>query len=122
VKSRLLLALLATLLTACATSRQYSVSPLAGTWVNNSGITWVINNDGNYHVDIDQDGRRDSWGKLSVRGDEMRIRGTGGLQAGGCKQTGIYRYQLSAATLRFTLVNDRCKARKRHLSAEWRRK
>lgn len=96
--------------------------PFSGSWTNSSGMVWVINTDGTYDVDMDGDGHRDSWGTIRVQGEEVSIRGTGGLRAGGCKQPGVYRYEMNADTIRFTLVNDRCKMRKRYLAGEWHRK
>jgi hypothetical protein len=125
VTGRILAVASAFMLTSCAIvpHRSKMEIPFAGTWMNSGKIEWVINRDGTYHVDVDQDGQRDSWGTMSVRGDLVQIRATGGLLHGSdCRRAGTYRYSMSGDTIRVTLVEDRCKMRRRHLAGEWRRK
>jgi hypothetical protein len=111
------------LLGACATHEKSESSTLVGTWTNSIGTVWTIKADGMFDVDLDQDGKRDSWGKWSVKGDTVTFVRKGGMKPKGCEGKGIYRFSAEGSNgLRFSLVEDDCRVRVKNVTLPWKRK
>ena len=113
-------ALLATL-PACALFRHHKPAPLVGSWTNRTGAIWAVNRDGTIEVDVQRDGKRDSWGTYTVEGDLLTIRSVGGLLPKGCSGDGIYHFKREGAEVTFTLVKDSCKLRRTTILLGWHR-
>ena len=78
---------------------------------------------GGFDVDLNQDGKRDAWGKCTVEGGKVTIVGTGGTVPKGCaKAIGVYHFARSKDTLHFTLVKDACKERVKNVTLDWKKK
>jgi hypothetical protein len=110
------------LLGACAMFQKPVEPALVGTWTNSLGSVWMINADGTFDVDLDQNGKRDGWGTWRAAGDEVTLQRTGGIKPKGCGGKGVYHFAHSADTLQFTLVSDACKLRKKNVLLAWHRK
>jgi hypothetical protein len=111
------------LLHACATIAPTGPAAFAGTWTNSIGSVLTMKTDGSFDVDLNKDGKRDAWGKLTVEGTTVTIVGTGGVVPKGCaKTTGVYNFVRSKDTLHFTLVKDACKERVKNLMLDWTKK
>lgn len=119
----LVAALSLTLLQGCGIFPRRGPSALVGAWTNQTGTVWTIKENGTFDVDLDGDGRREAWGKYSVDGDMVTLRGTGGYMPKGCKDKGLYHFDRTAEDkLQFTLVNDACKLRRKNVLQVWRLK
>ena len=116
------LGVLLILLNACATFEKPLEPALIGTWTNALGTVWMINADGTFEFDLDQDGRRDGSGKWSVAADQVTLQRTGGIRPKGCDGKGLYRFTHSGDTLQFTLVSDTCRLRRKNMLLAWHRK
>jgi hypothetical protein len=111
------------LLNACASYPKSGSEALVGTWTNSVGTVWIIKADGTFDVDLDKDGKRDAWGKWSVKNDAMILVRKGGIKPKGCDGKGIYRFNRPTGdTLQFTLVEDKCKLRIKNMTLPWKRK
>lgn len=111
------------LLNACASYPKSGSEALVGTWTNSMGAVWMINADGMFDVDLDKDGKRDGWGKWSVKGDTVTLMRKGGIKPKGCDGKGVYRFSRTGQdTLQFTLVKDNCKLRVKNVTLPWKRK
>jgi len=98
-------------------------SAVVGTWTNRAGTVWTIKENGTFDVDLNSDGKREAWGKYSVDGDLVTLRGTGGYMPKGCKSKGLYHFDRTAEDqLQFTLVHDACKLRRKNVLQSWRLK
>jgi hypothetical protein len=109
-------------LAACATHPMFGRSPLVGTWMNSAGTVWIIKVDGTFDVDLNHNGKRDAWGRWSVTGDTVTLVGVGGIKPKGCDGEGVYHFMRSGDTLRFRLVSDACKLRRRNVLLAWHRR
>jgi hypothetical protein len=108
------------LLKACATTPTTGPAALAGTWTNSLGTVWAMKPDGSFEVDLNHDGKRDTWGKCTVQGNTVTIAETGGPLPKDCaKTTGVYNFTRSKDTLHFTLVKDACKERVKNVTLDW---
>jgi hypothetical protein len=108
---------------ACAHYPHQGSLALVGTWKNSAGTTWTMRDDGTFEVDLDQDGKRDLWGKYKVDGDTVTLIRKGGFAPKSCKGKGVYRFNRSAGdTLQFTLISDDCKLRIKNVTLGWKRK
>ena len=92
---------------------------LVGTWTNSLKTVWTIKSDGTFDV---VNPKRHIWGKYTVAGDTVTIQETGGKTAKGCKGPGVYKFNRTANTLAFTLVNDSCGERRRNVLRAWHQK
>jgi hypothetical protein len=110
------------ILAACATHPPIGAPALVGTWTNSLGTVWTIKPDGTFDVDLKHHGQRDAWGAYTVDGDMVSLVRLGGVKPKGCDGKGVYRFVRSRDTLRFTLVSDECKLRKKNVLLLWRRK
>jgi hypothetical protein len=111
------------LLPGCGIFPRHGPSALVGTWRNQTGTVWTIKENGTFDVDLDGDGRPEAWGKYSVDGDMVTLRGTGGYMPKGCKDKGLYHFDRTAEDkLQFTLVNDACKLRRKNVLQTWQLK
>ena len=111
------------LLNACASYPKSGSGALVGTWTNSVGTVWIIKADGMFDVDLDKDGKRDAWGKWSVKNDTMVLVRKGGIKPKGCDGKGIYRFSRPTEdSLQFTLVEDKCKLRIKNMTLPWKRK
>lgn len=111
------------LLNACASYPKSGSEALVGTWTNSVGTVWMINADGMFDVDLDKDGKRDAWGKWSVKGDTVTFMRKGGIKPKGCDGKGVYHFSRTGEdTLQFTLVKDTCKLRIKNVTLPWKRK
>lgn len=107
----------------CATRQKVGSDLLVGTWTNSLGTVWTIKPDGMFDADLDRDGKRDGWGKWSVKGDTVTFVRKGGMKPRGCEGKGIYRFaQEGANGLKFTLVHDDCRMRVKNITLPWKRK
>src|SRR3954464_8060910 len=97
-------ALMATL-PACALFPHRKSIPLLGSWTNRVGAIWTLNRDGTFEVDVQRDGKRDSWGTYTIETDTLTLRSIGGLMPKGCSGDGIYRFTRTGAEVTFTLVS-----------------
>ena len=70
---------------ACAHYPHQGSLALVGTWKNSAGTIWIMRDDGTFEVDLDQDGKRDSWGKYKVDGDTVTLIRKGGFAPKSCK-------------------------------------
>ena len=95
---------------------------VVGTWTNAVGTVWMIKADGTFDVDLTKDGKRDAWGRYALAGDTITLQGTGGMHPKGCKGKGVYKFKRDGDNLRFTLVSDTCKLRKKNVLLGWRAK
>ena len=76
--------------------------------------------DGSFEVDLNHDGKRDTWGKCTIEGNTVTIAETGGPLPKVCaKTTGVYDFTRSKDTLHFTLVKDVCKERVKNVTLDW---
>jgi hypothetical protein len=109
---------------ACATTAPTSgPAALTGTWTNSLGTVLTVAADGSFEVDLDQDGKRDAWGKNEVEGNMVTIVGTGGVVPKGCANTkGRYNFTRTKETLHFALINDPCKLRVKNVTLDWTKK
>ena len=80
-----------------------------------------MNRDGTIEVDVQRDGKRDSWGTYVVEGDTVTIRSVGGLMPKGCSGDGIYHFKREGAEVTFSLVRDSCKLRRTTVLLGWHR-
>ena len=111
------------LLGGCAAHEKSGSRALVGTWTNSVGTVWTIKPDGMFDVDLDRDGKRDGWGKWSVRGDTVTFVRKGGVKPKGCEGKGIYHFSADGAnSLKFTLVEDDCRMRVKNVTLLWKRK
>ena len=113
------------LLQACATTTTPTTGPaaLTGTWTNSMGTVWTMAADGSFDVDLNHDGKRDAWGKCTVEGNTVTIKGTGGMEPKGCANAiGVYHFTRSNNTLHFTLVKDACSERRKNVILDWTKK
>ena len=117
--SLFLAATLVATLPACALFPHRKSIPLLGSWTNRTGAIWTLNRDGTFEVDVQRDGKRDSWGTYAIEGDMLTIHSTGGLMPKGCTGDGVYRFKRDGAELTFTLVHDSCKLRKTNILLGW---
>jgi hypothetical protein len=116
-------AFLLTLFQGCGIFPRSRPSDLVGTWTNSAGAVWTIKPDGTFEVDINNDGKREIWGKYSVSGDLVTLRATGGFMPNNCKGKGLYHFSRTAEDhLEFTLVQDSCRLRRKNVLLGWRRK
>jgi hypothetical protein len=125
VVSRLLFAVAAVLFfQACATTAPTTgPAALTGTWTNSLGTVLTVAADSSFEVDLDQDGKRDAWGKNIVEGNMVTIVGTGGVVPKGCANTkGRYNFTRDKNTLHFTLIKDPCKLRVKNVTLAWTKK
>jgi hypothetical protein len=114
--------LILAVLSGCAMFPKAKSSPVVGTWTNSIGTTWMIKSDGTFDVDLNRDGKRDAWGSYSVDNETITVRGTGGMMPKGCDGEGVYHFKRNGDNLSFTVVNDKCKLRKKNLAQAWRLK
>jgi hypothetical protein len=89
-------ALSITLLPGCGIFPRRGPSALVGTWTNQAGTVWTIKENGTFDVDLNDDGRREAWGRYSVEGDLVTLRSTGGYTPKGCKGKGVYHFERTA--------------------------
>jgi hypothetical protein len=124
VSLRLFLAVLGiAILGACATHPPFGASPLAGTWTNSLGTVWTLKADGTFDVDLKHHGQRDAWGTYTVAGDTVTLMRVGGINPKGCEGKGVYKFlRPDKDSLRFTLVSDGCKMRRKNVTQPWHRK
>lgn len=116
-------AILVVLLNACAGYPKSGSEALVGTWKNSVGTVWIIKADGMFDVDLDQDGKRDAWGKWSIKNDTVTLTRKGGINPKGCSGKGVYHFRrTSEDALEFTLVSDKCKVRIKNVTLPWKRK
>jgi hypothetical protein len=124
--SRILLPVVAFLFfQGCATTSAPTsgLAALTGTWTNSLGTVLTAAADGSFEVDLDQDGKRDAWGRNEVEGNMVTIVGTGGVVPKGCANTkGRYNFTRTKNTLRFTLIKDPCKLRVKNVTLDWTKK
>ena len=122
--SRLFLAgIFGAILAACATHPPTGAPALVGIWTNSLGTVWTIKPDGTFDVDLKHHGQRDAWGAYSVDGNTVTFVRLGGINPKGCDGKGVYTFSRpSERSLRFTLVSDACKLRKKNVLLPWRRK
>ena len=92
---------------------------LVGTWSNTLGTVWTIKADGTFDVDLDHNGQSDAFGKYTISGDTIALLRTGGIKPKHCDGRGVYRFSRSNNTLRFTLVTDDCKLRRKNVLLPW---
>jgi hypothetical protein len=92
---------------------------VVGTWTNSLNTVWTLKSDGTFDV---VNPKRHIWGKYTVAGDTVTIQETGGKTAKGCKGPGVYKFNRTANTLAFSLVNDSCGERKRNVLLAWHQK
>ena len=96
---------------------------VVGTWTNAAGTVWLIKEDGTFEADLNNDHKRDAWGKYWVSGDTMTMLRKGGIKPKGCEGKGIYRFKRNDDdTLQFTFVSDKCRLRKQNVLLPWHRK
>lgn len=107
------------LLSSCASYEQTGKEALAGTWTNSMGTVWTIHPDGTFDVDLDHDGKRDTWGKVVVDSTMMKIIDLNPKMPKDCKADGIYHFTRTAHGLHFTLVKDTCPLRAKNLQLDW---
>jgi len=111
------------LASGCAFYSRHGSEALVGTWTNSMGTVWIIKADGMFDVDLDQDGKRDGWGKWTVNKDTVTFVRKGGVKPKGCEGKGVYRFtRPTADTLEFVLVRDKCKLRIKYVTLPWKRK
>ena len=107
-------------LNACATNVPSGQGPLIGTWTNSLGTVWTVKPDGTFDV---VGGKRHIWGNYTVAADTVTVQETGGNTAKGCKGPGVYKFSRTGDNmLRFTLVSDTCKERKKNVLLAWHKK
>ena len=106
-------------LPGCALFPHRKSIPLLGSWTNRTGAIWTVNRDGTFEVDVQRDGKRDSWGTYTIDGDMVTIHSTGGLMPKGCTGDGVYRFKREGAELTFGVVHDSCKLRKTNMLLGW---
>jgi hypothetical protein len=119
LRSIVLCGIACALLQGCALFHRHGVPAIVGTWKNTAGAVWTIRGDGTFDVDVTADGKPDIRGRYSVAEDQITLRATGGLPRS-CRQKAVYQFQRRENTLRFTLVEDRCNMRKKHMLLPWR--
>jgi hypothetical protein len=86
------------------------------------GTAWILREDGTFEVDLDQDGKRDSWGKYKVYGDTVTLTRKGGYAPKNCRGKGVYHFSRGGeTTLQCTLVHDDCKLRIKNMTLGWTR-
>jgi len=108
---------------ACAMFQKPVEPMLVGTWTNSLGTVWMMKDDGTFDVDLDQNGKRDGWGTWTVSAHSvLTLQRTGGIKPKGCGEKGIYRFTLTGGNLQFTLVSDPCKLRRKNLLLTWHRR
>jgi hypothetical protein len=94
-------------------------SPLAGSWTNQTGTVWTLNEDGTFDVDLTRDGQRDTHGKYTIKGDTITLRSTGGMIPKSCSGNGVYHFARNGSELSFTLVSDDCRLRRKNVLLVW---
>ena len=110
------------LLNGCASYPTSGSDALVGTWTNGVGTVWTIKADGMFDVDLDKDGKRDAWGKWSVKGETATFVRKGGIKPKGCGGKGVYRFSRPTGdTLHFILIKDECKVRIKNVTLPWKR-
>ena len=111
------------LISSCATYYPSSEPrDLFGTWTNSLGTVWMIKEDGTFDADLNHDGKRDAWGKYIVSGDQVTFIRVGGIKPRHCGGNAVYHFKrVDFDTLRFTLVSDRCKLRKKNVLLDWKK-
>jgi hypothetical protein len=112
--------LFALFMTACAMFHpRTGRDVLAGTWSNTLGTVWTIKADGTFDVDLNHNGQSDAWGKYTISDDSITLLRSGGISPKHCDGQGVYRFSRSNNTLRFTLVSDDCKLRRKNVLLPW---
>jgi hypothetical protein len=117
-----ILSVLSLVLTACASFPREGTHALVGTWANRAGTKLTIRPGGTFDAFArnPRGGKIHVWGNYTVAGDEVTFRGSGGNEENGCEGPGVYHFQrVSADTLGFELVGDRCRSRSQNLSLTW---
>jgi hypothetical protein len=110
------------LLAGCAMFEKNGQPEIVGTWTNAMGTVWMIRANGTFDVDLNQNNKRDAWGKYTIDSDTITLMRTGGIKPKGCNGKGVYRFKIDDNNLRFTLVSDACKLRKKNVLTDWHRK
>src|SRR3954463_7503813 len=113
---------LAVLFTGCAMFRDKGQPDIVGSWTNPIGGGWIFRPDGTFDVDLNNDGKRDGWGKYKVDASQIALQRTGGINPKGCNGPGVYMYKREGDKLTFTLMSDRCKLRKKNVLLPWKLK
>ena len=92
---------------------------VVGTWRNTLGTIWTLKANGTFDVDLNHNGQRDGWGKYKVSGGTLTLWRTGGISPKHCQDDGVYQFTRDKNTLRFTLVSDDCKLRRKNMLLPW---
>ena len=109
-------------LAGCAWWPHGKAPSVAGTWTNRTGTVGMIKEDGTFDVDLTRDGKRDTWGKYTIAGDQITLNDLNPKMMKTCPGAGVYRFKRNGPELTFTLVKDDCKLRKTNVLLGWRLK
>ena len=119
MKQALASGILIVFLQSCAWLPKPGPPSVVGKWINPIGTIWMIKTDGTFEVDLTRDGQRDAWGEYTVTGRTITLVALGGVKPKDCDGKGIYNFKREGDKLRFTLVSDACKLRKRNVLLSW---
>ncbi len=74
---------------------------------------------GNYQVDFDGDGQKDSWGTYHLNWNEITFLQKGGKIGEACEAEGRYNFTLAGGELNFRLISDACTSRVKAFTMLW---
>lgn len=114
--------LIVAIIASCATYPHSGIQALAGTWTNASGTVWTVHPDGTFDADLNHDGKRDVWGRITVKGDTMTILELSKKVPKACRGSASYHFTRTEDTLHFNVIKDVCKLRSQNILQDWHRK
>ena len=93
---------------ACSTLSPHNSQSVVGTWVNPAGTVWALKADGKFEARVKAAYPFQTWGTYTVSSDTLTIHDESPKTPKPCHAPGVYQFQRSGDSLRFTLVEDRC--------------
>lgn len=108
-------------LNGCASYPRSGSDAVVGKWTNSRRTLLTIRGD-NMFSSITANNMIHVWGTYTIAHHTITFRAVGGDTSTGCRGNGVYEFRrISNDALQFSLVDDRCKTRRRNLALVWHR-